>query len=131
MGFIDTQIIMVQGRVWLSKNVLGVSRNDMSRLVAICRKKMLIVLPNTLSSECGMWTNWIRILWKPAQYSNSQTPRLTHWIKHSLRKYSLTISFNMLIFTHVATRRWPLQWLKNSRFLVWGEGVGNPFKYFT
>lgn len=48
---------MVQGRVWLSKNVLGVSRNDMSHLVAICRKKMLIVLPNTLSSECGMWTN--------------------------------------------------------------------------
>lgn len=42
---------MAQGRVWLSKNVLGVvCRNDVSRLVGNCRKKMLFVL----SVVCGL-----------------------------------------------------------------------------
>lgn len=88
-GFIDTQIIMAQGRVWLSRNVLGVCRNDVSRLVGNCRKKMLFVLPNTLSSECGMWTGRISILWEPAQYANSQTP---DWLTESSTVFGRTAS---------------------------------------
>lgn len=47
------QKIMVQSKIWLSKNVWGVHRNDVSRLAESSRKKMLIILPNP-SVVCGL-----------------------------------------------------------------------------
>lgn len=47
---------MVQGRRRLSKNVLGVHRNNVSRLIESSRKKMLLycLIPYLLSGVCGL-----------------------------------------------------------------------------
>lgn len=47
------QKIMVPDRIWLSKNVLGVHRSDVSHRAESSRKKILIILPNP-GVVCGL-----------------------------------------------------------------------------